>query len=276
MPLADTETAPTAYRLRVEESASMEDLEIVQACVRLAELAETRTDELLAAKVQPGSAAHALDLASFPYNWTHAVTSAMWGSVDHLQTLASLLRSEDGVRPLAPYSLCRAAVENACLALWLVSPDDHELRLGRSLRLAAADRRDQAAATRITRAPIRPLKEFLAEIDALGVRGGLAQGSALQRDAWIDIVSGADAVLDRPRRSGEFVWRLCSGFTHNRSWSRLAALDRGATLDNGDETLSMSVTAGFTAIGLAVTTADSALRATWKRYDHDRKKWTVH
>lgn len=71
------------------------------------------------------------------------------------------------------------------------------------------------------------------------------------------------------------MWRLCSGFTHNRSWSRLAALDRGETIDHNDETLSMSVTAGFTAIGLAVTVAETALRETWQRYDHERKKWTV-
>lgn len=68
----------------------------------------------------------------------------MWGSVDHLQTLSTLLRSGDGVRPLAAHSLCRAAVENASLALWLIAPEDHQTRLGRALRLAAADRRDQS------------------------------------------------------------------------------------------------------------------------------------
>lgn len=55
----------------------------------------------------------------------------------------------------------------------------------------------------------------------------------------------------------------------------MAALDRGETIDHNDETLSMSVTAGFTAIGLAVTVAETALRETWQRYDHERKKWTV-
>lgn len=54
--------------MQVQESTGGEDLEIVQACVRLASYAENRTDELMSAEVQPGSAAHALDLASHPYN----------------------------------------------------------------------------------------------------------------------------------------------------------------------------------------------------------------
>jgi hypothetical protein len=210
---------------------------------RLAEAADTAQEQ----PVEHGSEAALLDELTKPRQWSSAVSNALWGSVDHLQTLVDLLRLP--VRPLAPYTLLRAAVENASLALWLVAPSERETRLLRALRLAIADVRDSGPVHEIAGNTIDPVAVRVAKIVSAGKRAGLTDTQLKQKDSWTEIVTAADRVFHRRGdRAVEFSWRAGSGIMHARDWARMAVLERGEVIDDGGETLTMSVTTSFTAV----------------------------
>jgi hypothetical protein len=70
-----------------------------------------------------------------------------------------------------------------------------------------------------------------------------------EKDSWTDIVTAADRVIHRRgERAVELSWRAGRGIMHARDWARMAVLERGEVIDDGGETLSMSVTTSFTAV----------------------------
>lgn len=218
---------------------------------RIAEMAETAQEQ----PVELGSAAALLDEFTKPHQWSSAVSNALWGSVDHLESLVDLLQLP--VRPLAPYTLLRAAVENASLALWLVAPSAPETRLLRAFRLALADVRDSGPVHEIAGNAIDPVAVRVARLVSAAKRAGLTDAQLKQRDSWTDIVTAADGIIGRRGdRAAEFSWRAGSGIMHARDWARMAVLERGEVIDGGGETLSMSVTTSFAAVLYSVLTTE--------------------
>jgi hypothetical protein len=218
---------------------------------RLGEAADAAQEQ----PVEKGSEGALLDELTKPRQWSSAVTNALWGSVDHLQTLVDLLRLP--VRPLAPYTLLRAAVENASLALWLVAPPDRETRLLRAFRLAIADVRDSGPVHEIAGNATDPVSVRVGQIVSAGRRAGLADAQLKQKDSWTGIVTAADRVISRRGdRAAEFSWRAGSGIMHARDWARMAVLERGEVIDYGGETVTMSVATSFTAALYAVTATE--------------------
>ena len=57
-----------------------------------------------------------------PYHISHASWSSLSHAVDHLHCLRAVLRDAAIVPMYAPYTLVRAAFENACAAVWLLQP----------------------------------------------------------------------------------------------------------------------------------------------------------
>lgn len=227
--------------------------------------------------VQPESELDLDNDVTEPRHLSFAICNAAWGSADHLLTVRHLLTSSDreGVRPLASYTLARAAIENAALALWLIHPPDRPERLRRAYRLALADLRDSGRAAKIHGLQSRPHEERVAEVTHQAQSVGLTDIDLRKHDSWTEIVAGADNALKRDKRDVQLMWQICSGFTHARDWARLAVLERGEMIAHGDDTLMVSMTVSFPALCQAAWLTELMLRETARLYEHRRKKWTT-
>jgi hypothetical protein len=74
-----------------------------------------------------------------PYQLGHAAWHAISHAVDHLHCLHALITDAQLLNMYAPYTLVRAALENASAAVWLLAPASRSDRITRRLRLAALD-----------------------------------------------------------------------------------------------------------------------------------------
>ena len=92
----------------------------------------------------PGTDLAEDDRLSAPYHVSHAVARAQMVSVDHLHALRRMTEDCSVCVPngmtfqvTAHWALLRAALENACRAIWLLGPESRSERVLRALRLQA-------------------------------------------------------------------------------------------------------------------------------------------
>ena len=202
---------------------------------RAIEWARDLTDEKLDVlhTLQAGSDMAGDDAATDPYHLSYMTIQSLQAARDSLLTVGDLTHdSLPGLRPGPPYTLCRAASENAAAALWLLAPDDRETRVLRCLWLWLDDSKDAAAVSEVTGQPLRvSLPERRERFAAIGLAAGLSPKQVLgARANWTTVVKAADEHLGS-RHDLEMTWRMCSGFMHARPWASLAALERGEMED---------------------------------------------
>ncbi|MFJ9448357.1 hypothetical protein ACIRRH_42095 [Kitasatospora sp. NPDC101235] len=97
-------------------------------------------------QVGMGSALVGDDAKTDPHRLSHSAVLALVVAIDHLRALTDLVRREvkDGEQQMllhshAPFTLLRAALENAARAVWLLGPQQRLERVGRCLRMHYAD-----------------------------------------------------------------------------------------------------------------------------------------
>lgn len=159
-------------------------------------------------------------------------------AVDHLGTLRLLLRS---VLPThAPFTLLRAAMENAALAYWIAGPDDSDVRVARCLRLAHDDAKQAGdlleymppeSWTGMT--PKEKMGRTISIHKANGLPGSPAQRFGFRsimkvvgEESGINRMVEADRMHPSSRVRDPLVvyWSQCSGMTHGYSWARFGML----------------------------------------------------
>lgn len=228
--------------------------------------------------VQPGSVMASDDAATYPYHLSYMAMQSLQAARDSLLTVGDLTHdSLPGLRPGPPYTLCRAALENAAAALWLLAPDDSETRVLRCLWLWLDDSKDANAVSSITGQPLRlSLPERRERFAAIGVAAGLTAKQVLgARATWTTIVKAADEHLGSGRNL-EMTWRMCSGFMHARPWASLAALERGEMEDLNDGMVRLQLSTSIHSLGFAAEQVRQAGEAARALMDHRRLSWTVH
>lgn len=106
--------------------------------------AQTQQPSLTSA-VQPGSAMAGDDTATDPFRVSTVAWHSITAAVDHIRCFRDSLITnrtpasiETLVRTHSQYTLLRAALENASLAVWLLAADDRAERITRRLRVEAA------------------------------------------------------------------------------------------------------------------------------------------
>ncbi|TGY86362.1 hypothetical protein E5226_02240 [Cellulomonas shaoxiangyii] len=143
-------------------------------------------------------------------------------SLDHLDAHRGLMEDAQRTHVWAEYTLMRAALETACTAVWLVTPDEPEERRFRLLRLAAKDINDSKDAAKLHRtepASGRTHKERLDEVKALAPAERRAEvGASL---GYRGIVRAAAPAADVEPDFLELQWRILSGLTHGAQWATL-------------------------------------------------------
>lgn len=240
------------------------------------DLSDERLDVLQT--LQPGSATAGDDAATAPYHLSYMAMQSLQAARDSLLTIGDLTHdSLPGLRPGPPYTLCRAAIENAAAALWLLTPLDRETRVLRCLWLWLDDSKDAAAASEITGQPLRvSLPERRDRFAAIGSAVGVPPKQILGvRANWTTIVKAADEHLGS-RRDLEMTWRMCSGFMHARPWASLAALERGEMEDLENGMVRLQLSTSMHSLGFAAEQARRAGEAARALMDHRRLKWIAH
>lgn len=196
-------------------------------------------------------------------------------SLEHLQTLSDLVASNP-LRPIPPYTLCRAAIENAAASIWVLSPQERQTRVLRRLHFAADDHRDSVKVQELGGlVPVPSLQERLARLADLGTRAGLTSSDVLGGTAsWTSVVRAADGFLQNSEHEVEMLWRLSSGFAHGRPWANLSGLQRGEVAEVGGDVVHIEMTSSIKTLSLCVGVTLQLLEAALKLAERHGKQWT--
>jgi hypothetical protein len=139
-------------------------------------------------------------------------------SFDHLDALAASLRVEQRLRPLAPFTLIRSAIESAAFTLWLQTPGTLDKRVLRLLQMHWQQRVSVAAyGVSFGLDPATNSRWLTGLLDQTKThRRGLSQ-----RDYRKPMASTTDVLIEVDRGfspalayRGLLAWRACSGVTH--------------------------------------------------------------
>jgi hypothetical protein len=206
--------------------------------------------------VQPHSSLAADDRASNPYRLSHAAIHGIAGAIDHLHSLPMLIQGAASLHTFAPFTLNRAAIEGAAVAVWLLAPQSRDERIRRRLVLATQNARDMNGAL----TAMGETSEL--DDDLEDIREVAAKRPALDPDGIVGTPPGMERIIreagDSFPLSGEAAvtaWKACSGITHNRQWASINLLDREelsrmANVRNLRLTASFKNVQAFTAISV--------------------------
>jgi hypothetical protein len=190
-----------------------------------------------ASAVRPGSAMADDDMATDPFRVSTVAWHGITAAVDHIRCFRdSLITSrtdtniETLVRTHSQYTLLRAALENASLAVWLLAADDRAERITRRLRAEASSIEAMARLHKVTGVTLDPAKaDRIARLKALAVGAGLTaeQVTEAAKPAGSgEAIRGAAIALGSDPVTAQVIWSMGSGVAHADFLSTLAFLDR--------------------------------------------------
>lgn len=229
-------------------------------------------------EIQPGSRTFDDDQATNPYHLSHAVETALSHSLDHLHALRTSIEDANTIHMVAPFTLMRAALENAALASWLLLPENREDRIRRRMQLAIEDAADGYQVRLLTEDAIvgETFEQRRERLVGIGVAQGLSRDSLLGgKPKWKSIVREAGAACQFGADDAEVVWRLCSGFTHGRMWSMLAALTR-TEVSEVDDVFEIRMNAPASAVLYVAKGAADMFASASTLHDRHRLRFTEH
>ena len=176
---------------------------------------------------QRSSALGADDDLLNPYHLSHAAWHSLSHAIDHLHCLRSLLREAQVIHMYAPYSLVRAALENACAAVWMLQPPRRPDRIERRLRFAMTDIRNGEEAKRLTgQVGSRSEQDRIDQLRDIATRAGVPEPALKRRVAYSEIVEAAGSIGGANSAALVVCWKLCSGMAHGDYWTTFSAAQR--------------------------------------------------
>jgi hypothetical protein len=186
-------------------------------------------------EVHPNSELAADDVASSPYQTSHAARWCLNAGVDHLHALKSLVVDADRIHSSASYGLVRGALENFAAGYWVLHPSDQTSRVEHALRWWAKNFRDQDTATGDLDLPKHTRLEVkLEKILQVGQRAG-CDPNQLRANNYFSTRVLQYATEHSTAKNPLLIWRLCSGFAHGRPWASLGMneMERGSDIAEG-------------------------------------------
>jgi hypothetical protein len=177
-------------------------------------------------RAAPRSSLRGDDDRAFPYTLSQTVWRLLSNAVDHLGCLRALLDDAQVIHMYAPFTLVRAALENACGAVWLLEPVQRKERLTRQFRLAITDIRHDDQAGKLTgQLGPQTVEERISEIRGLAARAGLESAALKGNVTYTEIVETVDRA-GPPDSIVLVAWKVCSGFAHGDWWTTRSASRR--------------------------------------------------
>lgn len=211
-------------------------------------------------RAEPGTVLALDDQQSNPFHGSHAAASALVVAVDHLQAIR---RMTDGCpscestlmtfQVAAHWTLLRAALENACRAIWLLGPAERSERVLRALRVQADNVANSDAAAKLLNPNlVRPKGERIARVKGIASGAGLSPGKAVEPIRYAEIVGYAGNFIADLGDHVKFLWRACSGAAHGDAWAVLSLQERQA-LDIADGVSTQQLTVSIPALVLVAS-----------------------
>lgn len=186
----------------------------------------------LPADPAPGSSLLGDDRATGMYSMSHAVISSLTSAVDNFHAVGALLVNARMIHISAPFTLLRAALENAATAVYLLAPSDRPTRITRRLKLQWADYLDaENARTLMEQADPDRQNARKRRLQETARNAGLTEetvSSLLARPpGYATIVAEAGrAAFGEHGDLAVMLWMVNSGIAHARTWAGLSVFDR--------------------------------------------------
>lgn len=155
------------------------------------------------------------------------VNNGLLACIDHVVTLRDLVMRDGGAITMnAPWTLLRAAVESASVAVWVMDPGLRKTRRAHSLRVWHHDFCErQSWEDDVGRQPTGKAKsgrDRAAQVVALATSLGIKPTQVSTRLAYSDTVAAGGAAVGWARAEARARWREASAFAHGRTWPLLA------------------------------------------------------
>ncbi|MFC0439622.1 hypothetical protein [Kutzneria buriramensis] len=208
-----------------------------------------------------------------PFQISHAVLGVLNSAVDHLHALRKLIIDANVVHARAPFTLLRAALENASIAVWLLAPSSRDERILRRLRLQWADVCDGMNAAELAGTPQRMTRqERRTQLEDVARARGFTPARVAQvaagKVAFTTIVGTAAAEAASHQRDATLlVWKLCSGITHARTWAALGLLRHTEISRTAENVLNLRLSAPDSAVLVMTQAAALMIHDGWTLFD---------
>ncbi|OLR92562.1 hypothetical protein [Actinokineospora bangkokensis] len=239
---------------------------------------------------EPGSSLAGDDKATDPYNLSHAVVEVLLSAVDHLETLRLVVQEQQTLPARGGFTLVRAVLENAAVAVWLLAPASRDERVFRLLRWEWADAEDSDSAlllmAEMATDPTRSaeVRQNAADqrdkrkqsLQKLAQDRHLSQNQVSQVCArpvkWADILKGAgDAARELTGDRAKWAWMICSGLAHSRRWAVIGFLKYEVTPGPTADLHHLKVSADEERLAIMVNIAVLMLAEAWRLFDERRR-----
>jgi hypothetical protein len=205
---------------------------------------------------------------SHPFETSDTVWHSLSHAVDHLNCLRTLLRDAQLIHMYAPFSLVRAALENASAAVWMLHPASRPLRITRRLRFAAADIRNGEQARELAGAVgPRTEAERLEQVRDLATAAGVDPDAAVAKVSYWAIVNEANDALAPRARAVQFGWKLCSAISHGDWWPTVMDAARTEVPGGPPGVARLHITANVQTLMYVTTFAVHMTTAGWQLLD---------
>lgn len=216
----------------------------------------------------PGSPLRGDDDRAHPYELSHAAWHSLSHAVDHLGCLRALVGDARAVHMFAPYSLVRAALENASAAVWMLQPPRRTDRLARRLRFAVTDIRNGEQVKQLTGQPgPRSEQDRMDEVRAIASRAGIDETAVKRGATYSEIVKAVGDASGPAATMIYLSWKLCSGIAHGDFWTTWSAAQRVELPGAPEGTGSFKIEANLKLLMHVTTLAASITRQGWQLYD---------
>lgn len=203
-----------------------------------------------------------------PYHLSHAAWHFLSNAGDHLACLRAVLGDAKVIHMYAPFTLVRAALENACGAVWLLQPPRRIDRIERRLRLALDDIKNSEQVKVLTRQTgPRPKQDRLDQVRDIALRAGVDEGALKGKVGYSEIVRAVD---ETGAAEGllEVSWKLCSGYAHGDLWTTLSASRRTEMPRAAEEGVgTFRIEANLALLKAVTSTAAAVTSLGWRLHD---------
>lgn len=243
---------------------------------------------------EPGSSLAGDDKATDPYLLSHAVVQVLISAVDHLETLRLVVQEQHVLPARGGFTLIRAALENAAVAVWLLAPSSSDERVFRLLRWEWADAEDSDTALllmgEMTSDATRTTQIQQAAADQRNQRKQALQALARARQMSSDQVSkvcgrpvpwktilkeAGDAARELTGDRAKWVWTICSGLAHSRRWAVLAFLKYEVAPGPTPDLHHLKISADEQRLAVMANVAALMLAEAWRLFDERRRSLTA-
>jgi hypothetical protein len=173
------------------------------------------------------------DSSLHPYQVSHAAWAAISAAVSHLGVLRDSLFTRTGpanvtarLHTHGQLSLVRGALETASRAVWLLEPDDRQVRLLRRLQQEWDESRQLEEVRREMCEPAKSKAERFAQLSPLAEQAGIDPAAIKDKAEYTTIVRGAARHTDIDPAVTVVIWKAGSSLAHGEVRGQIAYLTK--------------------------------------------------